>query len=82
LSSPAKSQLAWRGGDQRILWLANLRDEPTTIRIAEDVDSGRRLGVIDAASFERAVTGFDVVDALARPFLAKNCRWTLMGWRA
>ena len=60
--------LAWREGERTILWLANLSAEPRTLSVAGLERSGRRIGVIDAASFEQAARAPDALDALARPF--------------
>ncbi|MGA2044884.1 MAG: hypothetical protein ABSG83_16105 [Roseiarcus sp.] len=68
----AIAALVWREGGRRVVWLANLRGEPTTIRIAGGAAPGWRLSVIDAESFGRAATEFGVLELLARPFVGEE----------
>jgi hypothetical protein len=68
----AIAALGWREGGRRVVWLANLRGEPTTIRIAGGAAPGWRLSVIDAESFGRAATEFGVLELLARPFVGEE----------
>ena len=73
-ASPAGrvAALAWRERDRLVLWLANLTADPVKARIRGLGESARRLSVIDAASFERAVRSTDALDALARPFTGQE----------
>ncbi|MBV8768435.1 MAG: hypothetical protein JO094_06005 [Hyphomicrobiales bacterium] len=68
VSSPGRiAALAWREADRRVLWLANLTPENVSLRIAGLDKANARLGVIDAASFERAVRDPRALENLARP---------------
>jgi D-apionolactonase len=64
--------LAWRDGDRRVLWLANLTPEAVTLRLVGLAEAGRHLSVIDAAAFERAAIDPDALDRLARPLAAAS----------
>ncbi len=64
--------LAWRDGDRRVLWLANLTAEAVTLRLVGLAEAGRHLSVIDAAAFERAAIDPDALDRLARPLAAAS----------
>jgi hypothetical protein len=59
--------LAWRDGDRRVLWLANLTAQPVEIVIAGLPKTGAGLSVIDATTFERATREPGALDNLARP---------------
>jgi len=63
----AVAALAWREGDRRVLWLANLTANPVDLAIAGLPKDGARLSVIDAAAFERATREPGALDNLARP---------------
>jgi len=63
----AVAALAWREGDRRVLWLANLTANPVDLAIAGLPKNGARLSVIDAAAFERATREPGALDNLARP---------------
>jgi D-apionolactonase len=72
--SPAgrAAALAWRDGDRVVVWLANLTAEPLALRIAGWEQTGRRITIIDADSFEEAVRTTEALDALARSFEGKD----------
>ena len=67
ISSPGRAAaIAWREGGRVVLWLANLSAEPLPLRVAGLGGVGRRLSVIDAASYEQATSTLDVLEALGR----------------
>jgi D-apionolactonase len=61
--------LAWREGERTVLWLANLGAAPLALRIEGLGEAGRRLSVIDVATFEQAARTADALDALAQRFV-------------
>ena len=68
-SAPGRiAALAWREGQRTVLWLANLTAEAVEARVAGDGWSGRRISVVDAASFDEAARNPAALDLLARPF--------------
>ncbi|SEF06682.1 hypothetical protein SAMN05519104_8249 [Rhizobiales bacterium GAS188] len=64
--------LAWREGDRRVLWLANLTAEPLALRIAGLPKRGHRLSLIDSAAFKLATREPDALDSLARPLAGEE----------
>ena len=63
----AVAALAWREGERRVLWLANLTANPVDLAIAGLPKDGARLSLIDAAAFARATREPGALDNLARP---------------
>ncbi|HLW91540.1 MAG TPA: hypothetical protein VKS78_09600 [Roseiarcus sp.] len=73
ISDPRRvAALAWRGDRGSVLWLANLTDEPQTLRILGPIGAGRRRAMLDAASFARAALTTDALDAVAQPFAVEE----------
>jgi hypothetical protein len=57
--------LAWRAGGRSVVWLANLTAAPVRIALSGVPQSGSRMAVLDASSFERATRDPDAFDASA-----------------
>ena len=60
--------LAWREGEDLVVWLANLTAEPVELRVEGVGQTDRRLSVLDAAAFAQAVRDPGALDAMARPY--------------
>jgi hypothetical protein len=73
ISEPRRlAALAWSEDRGPVLWLANLTSQQQTLRIFGETKPGARLGLLDAASFARAVFASDALDDEVQSFAGKE----------